>query len=145
MTNTEATLLAAIIGGVIGIVGTYSGAILIANRDRRIDAGRRLREAFQDELASLEVLPIPGEGDAFDMLNGAFKKHLIATSEFARLVSRCKRNSFNQAWQDYHCYPKPPFPHFLEQYDTRTGSIEQRKKNRELAIQRVKHILSFTE
>lgn len=145
MTNTEATLLAAIIGGIIGIVGTYLGAILIANRDRRINARRRLREAFQDELASLEVLAIPGEGDAFDILSGAFKKHFIAISEFTHIINRCKRNAFNQAWQDYHCYPKPPFPHFLEQYDTKTGSIEQRKKNRELAIERIKHILSFTK
>jgi hypothetical protein len=145
MTNTEATLLAAIIGGVIGIVGTYAGAILIANRDRRIDAGRRLREAFQDELASLEVLPIPGEVDAFGILNSAFKKHLIAISEFAHVIPRCKRNLFSQAWQQYHCYPEPPFTHFLEQYDTRTGSIEQRKKNRELAIERIKHILSFAK
>ena len=145
MTNTEATLLAAIIGGVIGIVGTYAGAILIANRNRRIDAGRKLREAFQDELVSLEVLPIPGEVDAFDTLNGASKKHLIAISEFSCALSRCKRSAFNQAWQQYHCYPEPPFTHFLEQYDTRTGSIEQRKKNRELAIERIKHILSFTK
>ncbi|MGA2467807.1 MAG: hypothetical protein ABSH06_26100 [Thermodesulfobacteriota bacterium] len=96
MTNTEATLMAAIIGGVIGIVGTYAGAILIANRDRRIDAGRKFREAFQDELASLEVLPIPGEADAFDILNGPFKKHLIAISEFSCILSRCKRNALNQ-------------------------------------------------
>ena len=142
MTNTEATLLAAIIGGVIGIVGTYVGAILIANRDRRIDAGRRLREAFQDELATLKA---PGEIDALTLLESAFKKHLIAISEFNYRLPKCKRSAFDQAWQHYYCYPQQPFYPFLEQYTTTTGSMEQKKKNRNLAIERIEHILSFTK
>lgn len=141
MTNAEATLLAAIVGGVIGIIGTYLGAIRIANRRFLIDAGTKFREAFQGELATLEV---PGDIDAFTILQSAFKRHLIAISEFNRRLPKCKRAGYIQAWKDYHCHPEAHI-HFLEQYDTVTGSTEQREKNRVLAIKRIKHILSFTK
>jgi hypothetical protein len=141
MTDVQATLLGALLGGIIGVVGTYLGAIRIANRQFLIDAATKLREAFRDELATVQA---PGEVVALNLLEDAFKKHLIAISEFNRRLPKCKRRAFNQAWQDYHCYPQPPFIHFLEQYTTRTGSIEQKKKNRSLAIERIEHILSFT-
>ncbi len=142
MTEVQATLIGALLGGIIGVVGTYLGAIRIANRRFLIDAGTRLREAFNDELASLKA---PGEIDALTLLESAFKKHLIAFSEFNRRLPKCKRPALNQAWQDYHCHPRPPFIHFLEQYTTRTGSMEEKKKNRDLAIERIEHILSFTD
>lgn len=146
MTDAQATIFAgtvgAILGGIIGVVGTYLGAVKIANRRFLIDAGTKLREAFNDELAALKA---PEEIDALSLLEGTFKKHLIAISEFNRRLPECKRLAFNQAWQDYHCYPQPPFIHFLKQYTTRTGSMEQKKKNRNLAIERIEHILSFTE
>ena len=141
MTGVQATLLGALLGGIIGVVGTYLGAIRIANRRFLIDAGTKLREAFNDELASLKA---PGQIDALPLLESGFKKHLIAISEFNRRLSKCKRPAFNQAWQDYHCHPQPPFIHSLNQYTTRTGSMEQKKKNRDLAVERIEHILSFT-
>ncbi len=146
MSDAQATIFAgivgAILGGIIGVVGTYLGAVKIANRRFIVDAGTKLREAFQDELATLKA---PGEVDALSLLESAFKKHLIAISEFNRRLPKCKRCAFNQAWQDYHCYPQPPFIHFLEQYTTTTGSMEEKEKNRNLAIERIEHILSFTK
>lgn len=142
MTDVQATLLGTIIGGVIGVIGTYLGAMKIADRQRFIDAGRRLREAFQDELA---ILRGPDDCDAFTLLNSSFKKHLIAITEFRYVLHGNKIESFNRAWLTYHCTSEAPFIHLLEQYDTKTGSREQRNKNRELAIQRINRILSFTE
>ena len=142
MTDVEATLWGTVIGGFIGVIGTYFGAMKIAKRQRFIDTGLRLREAFQEELA---ILQVSEDCDAVAHLTSAFKKHFIAISEFRYVLPSCKLNSFDEAWRNYHCTSEPPYIHLLEQYDTRSGSGEQQNKNRELAIQRIRHILSFTE
>lgn len=146
MTDTQATLTAgiagAIIGGVIGVIGTYIGAVLIANRQHLIEAGRRLREAFQEELA---ILQASEDIEVCDLLENAFKKHLIAVSEFKYILPKSKSIIFSQAWEQYHCNPQLTHIHFLEQYSTIGGSREQKNNNRKLAIERIKHILSFTE
>ena len=53
MTNTEVTLLAAIIGGVIGIVGTYIGAIAIANRQARKESTDNFIDIFETIKATI--------------------------------------------------------------------------------------------
>lgn len=145
MTDVKITIITGIVstilGGVIGVVGTYIGAVRIANRQRLLDAGLRLREAFQDEIT---LLQIGGNIDACHLLECAFKKHLIAVSEFKYILPKRKRVAFDQAWQQYHCFQGPPYIHFLEQYNTVGGRMEQREKNRQTVIQRLNHILSFT-
>jgi len=141
MNVVQATLLGALLGGIIGVVGTYLGAIRIANKQFLIDAGTKFRAAFHDELATLKAQE---KIDAINILESAFKKHLIAISEFVRRLPRCKRATFNQAWENYYCHPATKIQH-LVQYDTVTGSTDQRKKNRELAIKRIEHILSFSK
>ena len=145
MTDTQATLTAgiagAIIGGVIGIIGTYIGAVRIANRQHLVEAGRRLRDAFQEELA---ILQASEDIEVCDLLKSAFKKHLIAVSEFKYILPKSKSIIFSQAWEQYHCHPELTHIQFLEQYST-IGSREQKNSNRKLAIERIKHILSFTE
>lgn len=58
MTNTEATILASffgVIGGLIGVFGSYVGARYIANTNNRKIAGIRFREAFAPERTWLNV------------------------------------------------------------------------------------------
>ena len=148
MNEIQATLLTgfcgAILGGAIGVIGTYVGATRIAARDRLADAGRRMREAFYDELAALEV---DGGRDlrAHTLLESAFKKHLIAVSEYMHILSMERRRTIAAAWVQYHCCQGKPEMHFLEQYNTVAGSTDQRDSNRRLAIERIRHLLSLTE
>jgi hypothetical protein len=139
------TLLSAVVGAILGaIIGgicTYLGAVRMAGRERLLDAGRRLREAFQLELAVLE-----GKGDKVNtsvVLENAFQKHLIAVNDFRYALTGCKRDAFNQAWEQYHCTDSGnnKFIHSLDQYG---GFPSERDENRKLAIDKINHILSFT-
>ncbi len=144
MTNIEATLFGAGMGGIIGVIGTYIGAVKIMDRQLLLDAGRRLRESFQTELAIL--CANKEKIDAFFLLDRAFQKHAMAVNEFKYILRGNKCNSFDQAWQEYHCTNSGDgnLIHFLEQYNTIGVSVEERVKNRELAITRIGNILSFT-
>ncbi len=57
-------IIAAIIGGIIGIAGAVISSIITTDRQRIIIAGYRLRLAFHDELAALRH----GTDDAHDIL-----------------------------------------------------------------------------
>lgn len=132
----------AIIGALVGALIGYRLSISLSNITAFNEAGRKLREAFYDELATLDGGSIK-DIDAHDILEIAFKKHMIAFWEFNVHIAESKRSAFNQAWQKYHCCPKTDI-HLLEQYDTVTGSMEQREKNRKLAIKNIQDIISFT-
>jgi hypothetical protein len=133
-------IVGAILGGIIGIVGTVVGAIFTTNRQRRIEAGDRLRIAFHDELAALRT----ESGDAHEILSSSFKKHLIAVTDFKYAISSKLRISFDKAWRDYYCDDGDTSQPFLEQYSEHIGSIEGARESRSLAIKRIEHILSFS-
>lgn len=144
MTDVQANLLSGIIGAVIGGVIGFIGSNKIANRQIIVDAGYRLRDAFRDELAAFEA---PGKIDAYSLLDRGFQKHLKAITEFRYALPKRKHQAFDQAWQEYHCIGgtgDAPLVHFLEQYTTNGVSLGEGHANRQLAIQRIKQILSFT-
>lgn len=146
MTDAEATLVAgisgAIIGGVIGVIGTYIGSIRISQQQRFVDAGRRLREAFHDEMATLRS---DRHVNAATLLEDAFKKHLIAVTEFSYVLPESKRSYYYHTWNDYCSIPDHPGATFFEQYLSGHGNIQDSENNVKLAIERINNILSFTK
>ena len=141
MDGSIATLAGAVIGGIIGIAGTYLGSVYLVKKQRFFDAGQRLREAFHAELA---ILCDPSDtSDPTDILKAAFKKHLSAVAEFRYILSCCRLDGFNKAWREYHCYENT-CDQFLEQYSKHLGGTDLAKENRKLAVKRIEHVLSFT-
>lgn len=143
MTDAVIGLIGTIIGGAIGVIGTYIGAVKVAQKQILMDAGRKLREAFQPELTILE-----GAGrqvNTIAILEAAFQKHSIAVNDFMYTLigCKCKPSAFNQAWEQYHCTDNGnnKLIHSLDQYG---GFPSERDDNRKLAIDRINRILSFT-
>ncbi|HLA29262.1 MAG TPA: hypothetical protein VJZ49_15355 [Syntrophales bacterium] len=133
----------AILGAIVGAWIGYRLSISLVHVTTRHNAASNLRKAFYDELAILNMSSLK-DIDACSMLEGAFKKHMIAFWELKSTLPKSKCVAFTQAWEEYYCYPGTG-DHHLEQYDTLTGGSEQRKGKRTLAIKRIEHILSFTE
>jgi len=132
-------VLATLLGACVGAVAAIAGAYITTGRQHKIEAGYRLRLAFHEELAVLR--DASDNSDPCDILKSSLKKHLIAVEEFKFAICKRKIPSFEKAWEEYYKVDGFPFP---EQYFKHLGGIELANKNRELAIQRIEHILSFT-
>lgn len=139
MTNTEATILAAVIGlvgGVIGVVGTYFGAVKLAQAKNKSLAGLRLREAFARELSLLQHHEGYGIAEIPHILKTAFEKHLTAVNEFRFFLTGDDLDSFNKAWREYDDYPN--FDKYLVLPATETEDIQK-------VIDRIEAIRKFTK
>lgn len=156
MTDAMLSVIGTIFGTIVGLVGgsviTWWGAVKLADRqsaitknlaiaERKAIAGIKLRAAFHDELALLRQ----SGGDACQILETAFNKHLIAITEFSYSITPDIRPSFDKAWQEYHCHECDPRTPYLTQYSPRLGDTNLARENRNLAIRRIEHILSFTQ
>lgn len=142
MDESTATLVGAFIGGIVGIAGTYLVSVYEAKKQQFFTACQRLREAFHNELA---ILSDPSDtSDSADILQSAFKKHLSAVIEFKYVLRGCRLDRFNKAWNEYYYGDGEISIPFLEQYSRHIGNIGLAKKNRDLAIKKIEHILSFT-
>jgi len=110
MTNVEATLLGAVIGGTIAFLGTYFGAIKISDRERHIkifnDTAEALRNALiktQQRLANAKVdrsKPNDIKEIAIDIIKENFTHH----DELARRFQLCitdKDTGFTKTWNNY--------------------------------------------
>lgn len=139
MTDADATLLAAavgLIGGAIGIIGTYSGAIRIARRNNRVMAGMRLREAFARELSMLQYHEGYGIAEIPHILKTAFEKHHTAVNEFRFFLTGNELESFNKTWKEYDDYPD------FNKYTVLPATAE---KDIQKVIDRIEAIRKFTE
>jgi hypothetical protein len=147
MTDSMITsIISTVGGGIIGIAGTFFGAICL-NRinDIRI-AKTRLHEAFAPELAALKNPSSNNPPDPSVLLIAAFDKHRTAVAAFQHFIKGYRRRCFNTAWYNYYSYD-----------DTGKGSTEYLIKYspgwegkpiqecRELAIKNIEELLKFAK
>jgi hypothetical protein len=104
MTEIQATILGAIIGAIlgggIGVVGTYFGAVNISNRERKV-------KLFNDTAEALRIALIKTI-QRLDFHKGAFtiiKEDFIIHDELRRRFELCLDdnaiNGFKKAWDNY--------------------------------------------
>lgn len=128
----------ALIGGAFTLLGAliaYGFANELAKRRARRDAGRRLREAFADEIAAMN--PVNGRTDITVeyMLQNAFQKHYSAVREFAFHLPYGKREGFEAAWRRY--YEVGGSARFFDFYMSENGRQEFQR--------RIDELFTFTE
>ena len=138
MTEIEAILWGAVIGGTIGIVGTYIGAIKLARINNKSLAGMRLREAFAPELAKLQHPERSGVAEFAEILERAFEKHQMAVNEFRFFLTGDELTSFNKAWREYYSYPHEDKPNFSKHMMLSDEDIQN-------TIKEIEAILNFTK
>ena len=144
MTEGILALVGAIVGAVIGILGTYIGAIKIQRKNWFQVAGKELRQAFLPELIALD--PSSQKAiDPFEILRSAFKKHQGTVNEFEFFLPIEKRKDFREAWRAYYQSENGPNHPFLEQYSCHLGDVKKAQETRTLAMERIGRILEFTE
>lgn len=135
MSEVTYTLLGACVGAISAIASAY----ITTGRQHKIESGCRLRLAFHEELAILR--DTTDTSDPYDILKSSFKKHSIAVEEFKYVMRKRKALDFERAWKDYYEQDGHPC---LEKYAKHQGGSDLAKKNRNLAIKNIEHILSFT-
>lgn len=91
-----------VVGALIGALTTYYLAVHLARRTARLDAGRRLREAFVPELAALNPVNDLSRVNVEQFLLSAFPKHHAAAIEYQFHLDEKKREGFLIAWRAYH-------------------------------------------
>ena len=128
-------IISAIVGGIIGIIGTYMGSVRLSRINNKHLAGLRLREAFSIELSALQFSESKTEHEIITILESSFNKHYMAINEFRFFLNRCSLLSFNKAWDEYYKNPIGGNPPDFSQY---MGDIN-------LALTRINKILEFTK
>ena len=139
MTDTQAIILAAVIGlvgGAIGIIGTYIGSVKLARINNKSLAGFRLREAFAPELIILQHPEERGIAEIPYILKTAFGKHQMAVNEFRFFLTDNELTSFNNVWEEYDDYTD--FNKYIVLPTTAKEDIQK-------AINRIEAILDFTK
>ncbi len=76
-------------------------------------AAERFRDAFTEEIASIQSRTQGTRPDNDEILEAAFQKHLRAINEFRRFISEQDISAFNEAWDEYHTVDGE---HYLKQY-----------------------------
>ena len=132
----------ALIAGAFTLIGaliTYWLAWELAKKTARQEAGRRLREAFEPELAALD--PITGQktNNIEGLLKDAWPRHRAAVSELMFHLPLRKRAGLATAWRDYyHLGGSICFLDYCQNLSDQTGNPRDRFR------QKVEAILSFT-
>ena len=123
----------ALIGGAFTLLGaliTYWFATELGRRQARRDAGRKLREAFADEISAMN--PVTGRTDVTVeyLLQQAFLKHYAAMREFSFHLAGRERESFEAAWKNY--YEVGRSTRFFDYYMSENGRQEFQRRVDEL-------------
>ncbi|MEW6613872.1 MAG: hypothetical protein AB1401_00145 [Thermodesulfobacteriota bacterium] len=120
------------------IDATHRNAIELIHINNRKLAGMRLRDAFNPELAKLQhsekyhFLQIP------HILKVALERHQAAINEFRFFLEGDELDSFNKAWDEYHC----------DRYTHKTDldkHMPLSAKDIQTSISQIQAILKFTE
>ena len=106
----------------------------------RMRAAQKFITSFIDAVQDLSQ----GKGDAYELLKETFPKHEKAYLDFRSRMKGRSRKLFDEAWKDYYCSGNGnPIP-FRDQYFA-GGDELLAKEKRQLALQRIKRILSFAK
>jgi hypothetical protein len=102
-------------------------------------AGERLAAAFMDEIQNLSQ----GKGDAFEFLRDAVPGHERAYRQYRSFLKGKSLQKFDEAWRDYLGDSQGNLQPFREQYFA-AGNIFLAQEKRQLALKRIRNLLSFT-
>lgn len=133
-----------IIGLLIALVTAILNHVLANTRDaknRRLDQGRKVIDAFQPELDTL----VQTSNDAIlIMTDEVFDRHDSAIRNFLRYLSWIDRFRLLHKWRalSYHQKDKNHHIPFYVQYSD-FGSLDKRKRVRPIVIKRIQEIISF--
>ena len=128
-----------IVGVLIGSLVTYLFSVKLADNNSRREAGRRLREAFAEELALLHPENLQNDLNVGLVLKEAFPKHSRAVIEFSYYLHNSEKQSFQEAWKSYSLIGGSVslFDYYMR---------DNKKTNpREIFAQRINTILEFTK
>jgi len=128
-----------IVGVLIGALVTYLFSVKLANNNSKREAGRRLREAFVEELALLHPEHKQKDLDVEHILQEAFPKHSRAVTEYSYYLHNQDKQSFEEAWKKY--YQVGGSVRFFDYY----MSNDKITNPKECFVQRVNAILEFTK
>jgi len=131
---------AIIFGGLFIIIVGLLYSIRRDKRNPRFRASEKFFQAFNDEINNLSQ----GKGDAGEFLKNAGHKHKIAYMDFRRRLKGKKLSQFDEAWGEYFCCREENSLPFPEQYSA-GGNLTLAREKRELALRRIRNLLSFAE
>jgi len=106
----------------------------------RMRAAQKFITSFMDAVQDLSQ----GNGDAYELLKGAFPRHEKAYLEFRSRINWLFRKGFDEAWKDYCCSSNGNRTPFRDQYFA-GGNETIAAKKRQLALQKIRRILSFAK
>lgn len=89
-----------IFGAIIGVIATYFGAVLIAKKNRRLDANATLYEAFHDTLMAIEKQNLTMT-DTDSLVRKDIENQISAVHRFKFQFSKRERTAFLAAWEAY--------------------------------------------
>jgi hypothetical protein len=139
------TIIAALLGAILGATGTYWFSLKKAEIDARRVAGAKLRAAFAPEIAKYNLIadndlrPYDEQMKAEEMFKEALPRHAAAIEEYRCFIAPDVRSVYQKMWENYF---RPPCAngsiYFSEYVDVDNGG-------RELFKKRIDAILKFTE
>lgn len=137
MTEVEASLLGAIIGGAIGVIGTYFGTIQTAKKNRRADANIVFYESFRKVLRDLGTTanPLP---EISGIINHHIGDHTSAMFRFKFFLPKDERRCFLTAWEEY-------YNQYKSQAFADNGEINKRAEKKQLALNHIYKLLKFAD
>jgi hypothetical protein len=125
-------------------IGAVFLAYFLAKKSRREERFTRACEdfisAFEDEFRQLRF----GAEDPHIILASASDKHISAVMRFKRFLKGRQLSAFDKAWREYYYYEDSNMAG-LERYSAKGVGYEEKKKRRELALERISRLISFAK
>lgn len=146
MTETQftlfATILGAITGGILGIVGSYIASFGLAKRQALKEAKNAFADIFEAIAATIRQNPDLSEKDIAESI---LKKNYIAQVTVMKSLSRrlcgSQRQTLTKAWQKYidpeECADEPFLSYIGLPYE------EGKSYGRQYILGAIKHLISF--
>lgn len=127
------SVIAALVGAIVGGVIAYSSALCMYRRSAVSQAAAKFRSQFIDEILLLEKgsLDVPRV-----LTDEAYTKHLKAKIEFEPYLGTGELKSFFEAWNRYFEYRA-----FFTGQNVAPGSIDVRKKEVPKALAVIQDLL----
>jgi len=137
-----------IIGVLLGAWIGYKFSLSLYRRAEKHSAGLKLRNAFKDEVLTLNPAHHAVGEDLPPFLKKAFDKHESAIYDFSFFLNTKRKAAFYKAWQEYYCHKDAQNENtvpFFEQYSCAGLKINEIHDIKNLVKSRLEAILKFTE
>lgn len=150
--NTTFTFIATIMGVAAGSAITWWGSVDLARRQMLSLVSARLVSAFNDEIVWINRNNVTAkEGLIYEILCAAFEKHNAAVTEFRFYLDKKSIRCFDKAWETYHKHSAnfseewPDYKKINHLSEYLSVNEEEEQKARDLALQRIHHLLRFAK